>query len=61
MYPDLQRALDAYGEMWKGAPARLVLFRDGLSEGEFEGVGAKEIKAIEGMSNVQAYHSVAYP
>jgi hypothetical protein len=47
--------------MWKGAPARLVLFRDGLSEGEFEGVGAKEIKAIEGMSNVQAYHSVAYP
>lgn len=52
--------MDAYGEMWKAAPARLVLFRDGLSEGEFVGVGAKEIKAIEGMSNVQAYHSVAY-
>ncbi|KIM87566.1 hypothetical protein PILCRDRAFT_815121 [Piloderma croceum F 1598] len=47
----MTRALDAYGEMWKAAPARLVLFRDGLSEGEFEGVGAREIEAIEGAIN----------
>lgn len=32
----------------QAAPARIVFFRDGLSEGEFEGVGAEEVKAIQG-------------
>jgi len=45
--PMMKRALDAFGEMWKAPPARLVMFRDGLSEGEWEGVGRLEIAAIE--------------
>jgi len=45
--PMMKRASDAFGEMWKAPPACLVMFRDGLSEGEWEGVGRLEIAAIE--------------
>jgi eukaryotic translation initiation factor 2C len=41
-----QKALAAFEETTKGRPSRIVFFRDGLSEGEFEGVGATEIAAI---------------
>jgi eukaryotic translation initiation factor 2C len=52
---DCQRALDAFGEMWKAPPARLVMFRDGLSEGEWEGVGRLEIAAIERKSHMRTW------
>lgn len=42
-----QRALDAFGGINNGPPVRIVFFRDGLSEGEFEGVGTIEIEAIQ--------------
>lgn len=40
--------------MWGKPPARLVMFRDGLSEGEWEGVGALEIAAIEGVFQMKS-------
>jgi len=45
--PLMLRALDAFGSINKGPPVRIVFFRDGLSEGEFEGVGTMEIEAIQ--------------
>jgi eukaryotic translation initiation factor 2C len=45
--PMMKRALEAFGAMTKGPPKRIVFFRDGLSEGEFEKVGAMEIAAIQ--------------
>ena len=47
--------MGAFVKLWEKPPARLVMFRDGLSEGEWEGVGALEIKAIEGMSRMKAF------
>jgi len=43
----MKRALDAFGGINNGPPVRIVFFRDGLSEGEFEGVGTIEIEAIQ--------------
>jgi hypothetical protein len=34
------------------------MFRDGLSEGEWQGVGELEIKAIDGMSRMKTYYQL---
>ncbi|KAJ8581687.1 stem cell self-renewal protein Piwi [Rhizopogon salebrosus TDB-379] len=42
------RAVDEFGNRNKGPPKRIVFFRDGLSEGEYAGVGNEEIEDIKG-------------
>ncbi|KAF4614980.1 hypothetical protein D9613_003305 [Agrocybe pediades] len=49
------KALDNFGSVTKGPAVRLVFFRDGLSEGEFEATGRAEIKDIE--SAVEALYT----
>ncbi|KAE9406783.1 Piwi-domain-containing protein [Gymnopus androsaceus JB14] len=39
-------AVNNFGEMNKAAPDRIILFRDGISEGEFDTVSRQEISAI---------------
>lgn len=41
-------AIGRYGDASKAAPRKIVFFRDGVSEGEFETVRAFEIQAIKG-------------
>lgn len=41
-------AICSYGDASKAAPRKIVFFRDGVSEGEFETVRSFEIKAIKG-------------
>jgi hypothetical protein len=43
-----KRAVDEFGNRNKGPPKRIVFFRDGLSEGEYAGVGNEEIEDIKG-------------
>jgi hypothetical protein len=35
-------------KMTKGPPYRIIFYRDGVSEGEFETVKREEIKAVQG-------------
>ena len=44
----MERALWRFIEFKKRPPRRLIFFRDGVSEGEYNTVAAAEIKAIEG-------------
>lgn len=46
----VKEAIFNFGAQHKKAPAKIIFFRDGLSEGEFEEVGKKEIMAIKGLS-----------
>lgn len=54
MYTDYstitKRAVYEFGERNKTPPKRIVFFRDGLSEGEYAGVGKEEIEDIQGES-----------
>ncbi|KAJ7583392.1 Piwi domain-containing protein [Mycena floridula] len=43
----IKTALTMWQQKWKRFPGRVVLYRDGVSEGEFEQVGLSEIKQIE--------------
>jgi hypothetical protein len=43
-----KRAVDKFGNRNKGPPKWIVFFRDGLSEGEYAGVGKEEIEDIKG-------------
>ncbi|EGO21589.1 hypothetical protein SERLADRAFT_474142 [Serpula lacrymans var. lacrymans S7.9] len=43
----MREALDKFGAINRRAPDRILFYRDGLSEGEYEVVGKKEIGAIE--------------
>lgn len=45
-------AVNNFGEMNKAAPDRIILFRDGISEGEFDTVSRQEISAIRGKKPV---------
>lgn len=44
----VSEAIVKFGDKNKIPPARIVFFRDGISEGEFEKVGNTEIGAIKG-------------
>jgi hypothetical protein len=44
----LQDAITRYGKVNGRAPRRLMFFRDGLSEGEYAGVGELEFQDIKG-------------
>lgn len=52
MIVDLQEmvvdAITSFGKRNNVTPARIIFFRDGLSEGEYEKATTLEIKAIEG-------------
>jgi eukaryotic translation initiation factor 2C len=43
----VMNALDSFGAKNKIPPRKLIFFRDGLSEGEYEGVAAQEIQEIK--------------
>jgi hypothetical protein len=43
-----KRAIGEFGDRNKCAPVRIVFFRDGLSEGEYEITGKEEIGDIMG-------------
>lgn len=45
----LQDAITRYGKVNGRAPRRLMFFRDGLSEGEYAGVGELEFQDIKGL------------
>jgi hypothetical protein len=47
---DLQDAITRYGKVNGKAPRRIMFFRDGLSEGEYAGVGELEFQDIKGSS-----------
>jgi eukaryotic translation initiation factor 2C len=40
-------AIDSFGQRNNFGPERIIFFRDGVSEGEFDQVAKKEIAAIK--------------
>ena len=45
----MERALNRFIEFRKIPPRRVIFFRDGVSEGEYNTVGTAELEAIQGM------------
>ena len=45
----MERALRRFNEFRKIPPRRVIFFRDGVSEGEYNTVATAEIAAIQGM------------
>lgn len=45
----IEEAITEFANMRKVLPERIVFFRDGVSEGEYDKVAALEVKAIKGI------------
>ena len=48
----MERALGRFIEFRKIPPRRVIFFRDGVSEGEYNTVATAELEAIQGMSSL---------
>ena len=48
----MERALGKFIELCKIPPRRVILFRDGVSEGEYNTVATAELEAIQGKSRL---------
>lgn len=53
----LQEAIEFYKSVRRHVPQGIVIFRDGVSEGEFEKVGRNEIEIIEGEHILLVVHA----
>lgn len=52
----MERALGRFIEFNKMPPKRLIFFRDGVSEGEYNTVATAELAAIKGMFIIYSSH-----
>jgi eukaryotic translation initiation factor 2C len=56
----MKQALDQFIEINKIPPKRIIFFRDGVSEGEYNTVATAELEAIQGTFKLINYLHLTY-